>query len=196
MMKEIYKKILEKALPLYKKGREGDVEHIKWLSEVIIKYVDKSEVDYDILVPLVLLHDVGYSKVPEGSSSFDLDVRKLHSEEGVKIAGEILNELNYPTEKINEVKRLILKHDNWAFGDSFADEPILLAFQNFDFMWMVSKKGYEIARKMMNKSPDEFYNQIEVFQKANADRGTKWFNEKIEKFYNQLIQERKKELST
>jgi len=63
MMKEIYKNILEKALPLYKQGREGDVEHIKWLSEVITKYVDESEADYDILIPVVLLHDVGYSKV-------------------------------------------------------------------------------------------------------------------------------------
>jgi len=195
-MKEIYKKILEKALPLYEKGREGDVEHIKWLVEVITKYVDESEVDYDILIPVVLLHDVGYSKVPKGSNPFDLDIRKFHSEEGAKIAEEILEELNYPKDKINEIKRLILKHDNWAFGDDFADEPVLRIFTNFDFMWMASEKGFDIVRKFMKKEPKEFYEQIKEFQRKNEEEGRKWFNNKIEEFYNQLMKERKEGLST
>ena len=196
MMKEIYKKILEKALPLYEKGREGDVEHIKWLSEVITKYVDESEVDYDILIPVVLLHDVGYSKVPKGSNPFDLDIRKFHSEEGAKIAEEILTELNYPKDKINEIKRLILKHDNWAFGDDFADEPVLRIFNNFDFMWMASEKGFDIVRKFMKKEPKEFYEQIKEFQRKNEEEGREWFNKNIEEFYNQLMKERKEGLST
>ena len=195
-MKEIYKKILEKALPLYEKGREGDVEHIKWLAEVITKYVDESEVDYDILIPVVLLHDVGYSKVPRGSNPFDLDIRKFHSEEGAKIAEEILEELDYPKDKINEIKRLILKHDNWAFGDDFADEPVLRIFNNFDFMWMASEKGFDIVRKFMKKEPKEFYEQIKEFQRKNEEEGRKWFNKRIEEFYNQLMKKRKEGLST
>lgn len=195
-MEEIYKKILEKVLPLYEMGREGDVEHIKWLSEVVIKYVDKSEVVYGILIPLVLLHDVGYSKVPKGSNPFDLDIRKLHSEEGVKIAQEILEELDYQKDKIDEIKRLILKHDNWAFGDDFAEEPVLRIFNNFDFIWMASGKGFDIVRKFMKKEPKEFYEQIREFQRKNEEEGRKWFNKKIEEFYNQLMRERKKGLST
>lgn len=35
-MKKIYQKILEKALPYYNKGREGDIEHIKWLFKTIL----------------------------------------------------------------------------------------------------------------------------------------------------------------
>jgi len=195
MMKDIYKKILEKALPLYEKGREGDVEHIKWLAEVIMKYVGESEVDYDLLIPVVLLHDVGYSKVSKGSNPFDLDIRKSHSEEGAKIAEEILSELNYPKEKINEIKRLILKHDNWAFGDDFADEPVLRIFNNFDFMWMTSEKGFGIVRKFMKKEPKEFYEQIKEFQRKNKEEGRKWFNEKIEGLYNQLMRERRERFS-
>ena len=194
MKRHIYKKILEEAIPFYEKGREGDVEHIKWLSQVITKYIDESEVDYDILIPVVLLHDVGYSKVPKGSNPFDLDIRKFHSEEGAKIAEEILEELDYPKDKINEIKRLILKHDNWAFGDDFADEPVLRIFNNFDFMWMVSEKGFVIVRKFMNKEPKEFYEQIKEFQEANVKRGTKWYNKKIENHYRQLIKERKRDL--
>ncbi len=194
-MEKKYKKILEKALPLYKKGRVGDVEHIKWLSRIITKYIDKSEIDYDILIPVILLHDVGYSKISRKSNCFDLDIRRLHSEEGAKIAEKILKELNYSEDKINEIKKLILKHDNWAFGDNFANEPVLKIFTNFDFMWSASKKGFGIVRKFMKMDPEEFYEDIIKSQKENEKEGRKWFNKEIENFYKQLMRERKKEFS-
>ena len=144
---------------------------------------------------MILLHDVGYSKVPKGSNPFDLKIRKSHSKEGAKIAQEILEELNYQKDKIIEIKRLILKHDNWAFGDDFSDEPVLIIFSNFDFMWMASEKGFSIVRKFVSKEPKKFYKQIQEFQKKNEEEGRKWFNKKIEKFYNQLMKERKKGLT-
>jgi hypothetical protein len=193
-MKEIYNKILAKALPLYEQGREGDVEHIKWLSSVITKYVSPKEADYDILIPVVLLHDVGYSKVPKGSNPFNLDIRKFHSEEGAKIAEDILVELKYPADKIKEIKRLILKHDNWAFGDDFSTEPILRIFNNFDFMWMASPKGFDIVRGFQKKEPKEFYLQIEEFQRQNIAQGRKWFSKKVEEFYEEMMRERKEEI--
>ena len=49
-MREIFKKILEKSIPFYKKGRKWDVEHIKWLFKIIPEFVDEREVDYDILI--------------------------------------------------------------------------------------------------------------------------------------------------
>ena len=188
-----YEKILNEAIPFYEKGREGDIQHVKWLYKTIPNFIDDS-VDSEILMPVALLHDVGYANVPKNSDSYNLDIRKLHSEEGAKIAKNILEKLNYPNKKIAEIERLILKHDNWAFGDSFKDEPTLLFFQNFDFMWMASKEGFEICRKNMKKEPQEFYEQIEKFQEANIERGTKWYNEKIEKYYEQLMGERKSEL--
>ena len=69
-MKEIYKKILEKALPYYEKGRQGDVEHVKWLVEVIPKFISDKDVDMDILIAVAILHDVGYAKVKKGSDPF------------------------------------------------------------------------------------------------------------------------------
>ena len=192
-MEKLYKEILEKALPYYERGRSGDVEHVKWLFKTIPRFADAS-VDLEILMLVAILHDVGYSKVEKGSNPFDLDIRKLHSEEGAKIAEEILNEFDYDKDKIKEVKRLILKHDNWAFGDNFEDEPILLLFQNFDFMWMISKDGFESVRRFMKQDKKEFYEQIKKFQEDNVKRGVKWFNKKIENYYKELMEGRKKEL--
>ena len=183
-MQKIYQKILKKAIPYYKKGRFGDVKHIKWLVRTIPKLVDESEIDFDILLPVAILHDVGYCKVKKRANPFDLDIRKLHSKEGSKIAEKILKELNYDKNKIKEIKRLILKHDNWAFGDNFKDEPILLLFQNFDFMWMASKEGFNIVRKFMKMDKERFYYQIKEFQKRDIK---KWFNKKIEKYYKELM---------
>lgn len=193
-MKDVYNKILEKALPFYEAGREGDVVHVKWLFDIIPKYVLESEIDYDILMPVVILHDVGYSKVPKGSNPYNLDIRKLHSEEGAKIAESVLSDLDYPADKIKEVSRLILKHDNWAFGDSFSDEPILSVFTNFDFMWMASKKGFSIVRKFTDQNPRDFYEQIEKFREINEKEGRKWFNSRIKECYENLMRERLAEL--
>ncbi len=190
-MREIFKKILEKSIPFYKKGRKWDVEHIKWLFKIIPEFVDEREVDYDILIPLVVLHDVGYSKVPKNADPLKLDVRKLHSVEGEKIAEKILKEVNYPKEKIKEIKRLILKHDNWAFGDSFSNEPVLRIFNNFDFMWIVSKKGFIAYSKMVHGSPRKTIKVIEEAQRKNVSDGRKWYNENIGKYYLKLLEERK-----
>jgi len=191
-MKKKYRDILEKALPYYKIGRPGDLEHITWIANVIPKYVD--ELDLDILIPLAILHDVGYAKVARNTDPFNLDVRRAHMKEGAKLAKKILEELNYPKEKVAEIVRLIAKHDDWAFGETFTDEPLLLAFNNFDFMWMASKKGFNIVRKFTNQEPKQFYKQIVQFQKEMIQQGRNWFNKNIENFYKELMKERRLEL--
>lgn len=188
-----YKKLLDKALPYYEKGRPGDVEHVKWLYKVVPKFA--KDLDLDILMAVVILHDVGYSKVPKNSNPYNLDIRKLHCDEGAKIANKILKELKYEENKINEITRLILKHDNWAFGDNFSDEPYLRFFNNFDFMWMASEKGFDIVRKFKNMNKKEFYEQIKKFQEKNKEIGMKWYTKEIEDYYEKLMNERKKELS-
>lgn len=191
---KIYALLLEKAFPYYENGRAGDVEHVKWLYETVPKYISNEEINHDILMPVAILHDVGYSMVPKGSDSYNLDIRKAHSEYGADIAEKIMKELNFEDSQIKEVKRLILKHDNWAFGDSFIDEPVLLAFNNYDFMWMASEKGFDICREAMKIGPQKCYAKIEQFQKANIERGSKWFNGKTETLYNKLMNDRRAEL--
>lgn len=191
-MKVVYQRLLEKALPYYKNSRKGDVEHIKWLVRTVPKFINENDVDFDILMPMIILHDIGYSKVPRDSNPFDLDIRKMHSEQGAAIAERLLKEVHYPENKIIEIKRLIMKHDNWALGDSFVGEPILRIFNNFDFMWMASKKGFDIVRAFLDKSPEEFCRQIEIFQEKNEKEGRVWFNKKIEDYYHKLLKEREK----
>ena len=193
-MNDLYTKILDLALPYYEIGRSGDVEHIRWLYEVVLKFLKNTDLDEEIVMPVLLLHDVGYSQVPKDADPFKLDIRTLHSKKGADIAEEILRKLAYPQDKIREVKRLIRKHDNWAFGDSFSEEPVLQFFNNFDFMWMASPKGFSIVRGFMNKDAQEFYEQIKEFQDINEKEGRDWYTQEIKEYYEELMRQRKKEL--
>jgi hypothetical protein len=196
-MNEIYKKVLEKALPYYKKADRG-TKHVIWLFKTIPKFIKESEIDFDILILLAILHDVGYANVPKGSNPYKLNIRKLHSKEGAEIAEKILKNLKYPKKKIAEIKRLILKHDNWVFGDSFKNEPILRIFNIFDFVWMASPEGFESAMKYLKKDPKELFEHIKC-QEKNIKKRDGWLNKKeikkyfkkdIEEYYNKLMQKR------
>lgn len=184
-MKQLYNTILDKALPYYQRGRFGDVEHIKWLVETVPKYVDESEADFDILMPLVILHDIGYCKV-DHTDPINLDIRRAHMREGAKIAKEILQEVHYPKENAKEIVRLVAKHDNWAFGESFEDEPVLQIFSNFDFLWMLSEKGFDIVRTFTKQTPKEFIEQIKEYQRKNEEEGRGWCNKRVQKLYETL----------
>ncbi|MBW3015246.1 HD domain-containing protein, partial [Candidatus Woesearchaeota archaeon] len=146
MMDKKYRKILEKALPYYEQGRKGDIQHVKWLANIVLRYAD-SKVNKDVLMGLVILHDIGYSKVK--GNPFNLKVRRKHQDEGAKIAGKVLKELGWKKEKVLRVQMLVKKHDDWHSWKKV--EPELKLFHNFDFMWMASKKGYDIVRKFVNK---------------------------------------------
>jgi hypothetical protein len=193
-MKEIYKKILDKAIDYYGAGDRKEA-HVKWLVKIIPRFVKESEVDFDILIPLAILHDIGYAKVPKGSDPYDPKIRKMHTEEGAKISEKILLELSYNKYKIKEIKRLVSKHDDWSFGDNFSREPILGIFNNFDFIWMASEEGFRSAMQYLHKNPKQMFEHIKKCEAYNNGIGLKYFNNKIENYYNKLIKEREKELS-
>jgi hypothetical protein len=143
---------------------------------------------------VTILRDVEYSKVDQKNNPYNLDVRKAHCKYGAEIAREILEELRENEEFITEIERLVLKHDDWAFGDDFSDEPILQFFNNFDFLWVASKKGFEITRKFKDQTREEYYEQIKEFRKQDLADRRDWYNQEIENLYEQLMRERKQEL--
>ncbi|MBT4646733.1 hypothetical protein HN827_06545 [archaeon] len=193
-MKSIHKKIYNLAFPYYKKGRDGDVEHLNWLIEVIPQFLKDTNLDSDIMMPLIILHDTGYSKTAKKNDAFNKDVRIEHTKHSEQISDKILNEINYPKDKIKKINYLVLHHDDWAFGKNFSDEPLLEFFTNFDFMWMASIEGFEIVRKIARMKKNEFVFEIERYEKINQKEGRVWYNKEIQKFYNKLMIERKKEL--
>lgn len=151
-----YLQIWNLARPYYEKGRPMDIDHIEWMMNDATLLCDKESLDGDLLIPLVILHDVGYSAVPN-DKPFNLDLRRLHMSEGAKIAESILTKLGYNRDVVDKVSYFVSVHDNWALGDNeiFKKEKLLGSFNDLDFMWMVTPKGFPALMKMLNKTADE-----------------------------------------
>jgi len=129
-MDTIYDRIYKKAEP-YLNTRQNDV-HVQiaydFAQRLLTHY---PEADEDIVLPAILLHDVGWKMVPEekqlsafGPKGKDKKTQRIHEIEGVRIAREILISLRYDEEKIREILTIIDGHDTRLKGLSLNDKLV------------------------------------------------------------------------
>lgn len=164
-MKDIYNRLWELARPYYEKGRPMDIDHIEWMMQDAFYTCEKESIDDTLILPLVILHDVGYANIEKGNP-FQLDLRKAHMEEGAKIAREILDKIGYPEDKAEKISYYVSVHDNWALGDhEIYKDPILGIFNDFEFMWMATPKGFPALMKILDKSPQEMIEWLRINEK-------------------------------
>ncbi len=192
----MYSKILSLALPFYKKGRMGDVDHIKWLSDRLFdleEIIKKQGHDFDIIYALTVLHDVGYAKLPKGYNPFDLKIRKLHAEKSAEVAEVIFDKVNFPKSKRKKTLHLIRHHDDWAFNKPLKDAEWRI-FTDFDFSWEASKKGFDIVRKFLNQTRKEFLRTVNGHYRRKQKR-TPFFLKESKQLFLQDLRYWKKRLS-
>ena len=191
-MKQIYQQIWKLAKPYYKKGRPMDIDHIEWMMKDALLVCEKEKLDDTLLLPLVILHDVGYAEVPK-DNPYNLDLRKAHMKAGKKIAKEILEKVNYPKDKIKTISYYVSVHDNWALGNNkiYQKDVILGTFTDLDFIWMTTKKGFPAISKILKKNKKEMVQYIENNEKlVERPFATKTVKELFQKY----LQQRKKAL--
>ena len=112
------KQLVKMVEPLYKKGRDGDWDHILRMVNLCKYLLEHENGDEDIVLPAAYLHDLGWTaidfsdfnkaspKVKTDSSSFT-----QHMEQGAVIAGKILTDLEVDQDKIKEIQSIIQVHD-------------------------------------------------------------------------------------
>ncbi|MBT4650939.1 hypothetical protein HOC13_00250 [Candidatus Woesearchaeota archaeon] len=192
-MKEIYQKIWELAKPYYEKGRPMDVDHIEWMIEDALLVCQKENLEDSLLLPLVILHDVGYAEVPK-DNPYNLDLRKAHMDAGAKIAKKILEKVDYPANKVEKIVYYVSVHDNWALGDKsvYENNPILAVFSELDFIWMATPKGFAAIMEMLNKNKQEMFEYV----RSRPEEEKILFSTKTTKrLYESYLNGRKKELN-
>ncbi len=188
-MDKIYEQIWNLAKPHYKKGRPQDVTHIEWIMKEAKLVAKQEKLDETILIPLAILHDVGYSRVPK-DNSYKKQIRELHMQEGSIIAREILEKLKYPKAQKEKIIYYVSIHDSWAIGNSkeFRKDKILGAFNDLDFIWMTTPIGFETVRKMIGKTPQEMIEYIVSDEKYKL----RPMNKTTQKLFNQYLENIKK----
>ena len=114
------------------------------------KYLDDK-----ILLPLVILHDVGYSQV-NSDQYYKVDVRRAHMEAGAIIAEEILKKVGYDPQLIPQIVNDVERHDNWAFGevDIYMQNLVLGVFKDLDYIWIASPQGFPAMKKVLEYETD------------------------------------------
>lgn len=143
--KPIYQRIYQGAKPFLQTRK--NLIHTKIALRYALKLLKKVKGDREVVIPAVLLHDVGWKTVPEnlhltafGPNQSNPKLTRVHEVEGAKIAREILEALYYPPEKVKEICRIIRGHDSRKRPISQSDRIV----KDADRLFRYSRKGMAI----------------------------------------------------
>src|SRR3972149_766627 len=118
-MKEVLQRIWDLALPY--QDKRDDSGHAEVSLAYAQKLVELESGDEDVVLPAIILHDVGWSQLPrdERMLIFGKDVKDeekkrvqlWHERESVRVGGEILKQVGYPEDLSAEVLEILSQHD-------------------------------------------------------------------------------------
>jgi HD superfamily phosphodiesterase len=157
-MKKIFKAIWESALP-YQDQRDdpGHAEVATHYAQLLVRY---EKGDRNVIIPAIMLHDVGYSQIPKERRMkiFDRKAKRIerlavqyeHQIEGVLLARKILQKVNYPVDLVTEILEIISQHDTRK-GFISKNEGLV---RDADKLWRYSKKSYEATRNRAKAQQD------------------------------------------
>lgn len=124
------------------------------------------EADAMIVLPAILLHDIGYARVPEETHHQGLadaprgwqpDITRLHEIEGAKMARELLTGLAFDPHRLERICEIIDGHDSRAQALSIEDAII----KDADKLWRFGVAGVRICRGWMNMEFAAFTDYVE-----------------------------------
>jgi uncharacterized protein len=105
MAEETYQLLLTKIEPHFEDINNcHEFMHTKRVLKLALKLGELEKADLEIIKTAALLHDIARQKQDESKGKI------CHAEEGANMAEEILKEINYPKEKIEQVKHCIKTH--------------------------------------------------------------------------------------
>jgi len=157
----LYKKIYDEAEPLLR-ARLNDI-HARICYHYALKLLEEEGGDPSIVLPAILLHDVGYSSIPDDElqSSFGPNIenptlRRQHETEGARLAGIILKKVQYPNELIEEIQTIIDGHDTRDAALSLNDKIT----KDADKLFRYSYEGFNIDFKRFNLKASEWLDYL------------------------------------
>lgn len=144
-----YEEIYRKAEP-YWATRKNDL-HVPCSYDFAHRLLSfHPSADPDIVLPAVLLHDVGWKMVPEekqrdafGPQVKDRKTQRFHESEGARIAGKILASLDYHRGKTREILSIINGHDTRKEPLSLNDKLV----KDSDKLWRFTPYCVKIAHR-------------------------------------------------
>jgi 4-hydroxy-3-polyprenylbenzoate decarboxylase len=165
-----YLELYTRARP-YLDTRENDVH-----TRIVYHYARRllelyPDADEEVVLPAVILHDVGWKAVPEerqleafGPHIRNPELQRVHEVEGARIAREILTAVNYDPVKREEIVAIIEGHDTRPTAISLNDQLV----KDADKLFRFSETGIRIDHRRFGIELQEYFQILE-------DRVEKWF---------------------
>lgn len=112
--------------------------------------------DEAVVLPAIMLHDIGWKSVPEelqlkafGPGKNDMTINRIHEVEGARKAREILEQVGYDPKLIDEICEIIIEHDSRAKPLSINDGIV----KDSDKLWRLSADALLVDPKRFNVPP-------------------------------------------
>jgi HD superfamily phosphodiesterase len=103
--------------------------------------------DRNIVVPAILLHDVGWIRVPEHLQLFAFgphvsrpELRDVHEREGAEMARAILADIGYPADQVELIARIISRHDSGLDAECLEEAVV----KDADKLYRYSREGFSV----------------------------------------------------
>jgi hypothetical protein len=124
------------------------------------------QADADVVLPAILLHDVGYMVVPADDhlkglagavKGWEPDITRRHEIQGAALAGEILGLVDWDPERTVLIQDIVDGHDSRPEAESLEDRLV----KDADKLWRYTESAVRICYRWMELSPDAYMDWVE-----------------------------------
>ena len=119
------------------------------------------QADPDIVLPAILLHDVGYMAVPAADhlkglagavKGWEPEITRRHEIRGAALAAEILSAVGWDPRRITAIADIIDGHDSRAEAVSLEDQLV----KDADKLWRYTEAAVRICHQWMELTPERY----------------------------------------
>ena len=153
-MEPMYVRIFERAREFL--DTRDNVLHTRIAAAFAERLLEAEGGDPRVVLPAILLHDVGWKSVPEdlqlkafGPGHNDMTINRIHEVEGAKLARRLLEEVAYDPTLIDEIVAIILEHDSRMEPLSLNDAIV----KDSDKLWRFSAEALQVDPKRFGIDP-------------------------------------------
>lgn len=183
-MKDIHRRTWKLALP-YQDNRNNK-GHIKTVLKFARTLTRRESTDEDIVIPAVILHDIGWGKIPKLKRfGFRMTGRRPHEIIGSRMAEKILKKVRYDTIKTKEIIKIVNGHDT---RKTFLSKNGGIV-RDADKLWRYSRAGLLSDVRNYGKPPSYFY---EYWGKKINKKGY-FYSRSAKRIATEELKKRKKE---
>ncbi len=165
-----------------RKRRWYDPYHILFSTDFALSLVQEEKLD-PLIIPGIILHDIGYFALEDKSQWSSKESRITHMQEGVPLAAKVLCENGFDPSEIEKILGMISVHDNPYIGLSIhgkdsKERKDRLGLRDCDRIWVMhllsfykdltaKSEGGGLSKEFLHDRMTQFYGWEHPF-------GNKW----------------------